>query len=227
VEVLDNIPLELTPETVLEGMRMRRRSRAMDDMVAELVERARPVARPKALYDVCTVEGQGGDAMSVGGVTFTSRLMVDNFSGVERAFPFVSTCGGELDDLAIDRTDMMAVFVLDAIKMVALGAAGRFLHEHLKTRFGLADLSSMNPGDLASWPISQQGPLFSIFGDVEELIGVRLTDSFAMVPNKSGSGIYYQGESHFEDCMLCPIIDCPGRRLPYDAVLAERYQETS
>jgi hypothetical protein len=83
----------------------------------------------------------------------------------------------------------------------------------------------MSPGDLASWPITEQGPLFSIFGDVEKLIGVRLTEGFAMVPTKSASGIYYPGEAHFEDCLLCPIADCPARTLPHDAVLAGRYQQ--
>ncbi len=227
MDVLDNIPVEISPETVLKRMRMRRRSRMMEELVAELVTRAKPVARPKAVYDVCPVAEKGGVSVSVGGVAFTSRLMRDNFAGVERAFPFVATCGRELDDIDIERGDMMAVFVLDTIKLVALGAATRFLSEHLMERYQLADLSSMNPGDLASWPITEQGPLFSIFGDVEKLIGVRLTEGFAMVPTKSASGIHYQGETHFEDCLLCPIIDCPGRRLPYDAALAGKYRQTA
>ncbi|MBC8461851.1 MAG: hypothetical protein H8D67_28105 [Deltaproteobacteria bacterium] len=35
--------------------------------------------------------------------------------------------------------------------------------------------------------IEQQKELFSIFGNVEDLIGVKLTDSYLMIPNKSVS----------------------------------------
>jgi len=41
------------------------------------------------------------------------------------------------------------------------------------------------------------------------------------VPLKSGSGIWFPSESHYENCMLCPRTDCPNRRAPYDADGAE------
>ena len=61
--------------------------------------------------------------------------------------------------------------------------------------------------------------------DVEKLIGVRLTDSFLMVPMKSISGILFPTEVRFESCQLCPRKDCPGRRAPYDQALWSKYAE--
>ena len=84
----------------------------------------------------------------------------------------------------------------------------------------------MAPGSLADWPITQQQQLFSLFGDVEAKIGVRLTDSFLMLPMKSVSGVYFPTETSFESCRLCPRKVCPGRRAPYDPKLwEERYAE--
>jgi len=40
-------------------------------------------------------------------------------------------------------------------------------------------------------------------GDVQGSIGVALTDSCLMVPNKSVSGIFYPSVSGFESCQLC------------------------
>ncbi len=51
VEVLDSIPVEIGPETVLKRMRMRRQNRTMEESVTELVARVKPLARPKAVYD--------------------------------------------------------------------------------------------------------------------------------------------------------------------------------
>jgi len=83
----------------------------------------------------------------------------------------------------------------------------------------------MNPGSLESWPITQQKELFSLFGNVEELIGVKLTDSCVMFPLKSVSGIYFPTEINFESCQLCPREKCIGRRTPYDPELAKKYRE--
>jgi hypothetical protein len=81
----------------------------------------------------------------------------------------------------------------------------------------------MNPGsgDARLWPIGQQRPLFELLGDVEAAIGVRLTPSFLMVPNKSVSGILFPTEVRFESCQLCTRENCPRRRAPYSGELAE------
>jgi hypothetical protein len=81
----------------------------------------------------------------------------------------------------------------------------------------------MNPGsgDANVWPIEQQKELFSLFGDVENLIGVRLTDSFLMVPNKSVSGICFPTEINFQSCQLCHRMNCNGRKAPFDRKLWE------
>ena len=53
-------------------------------------------------------------------------------------------------------------------------------------------------------------------------IGVKLTESYLMEPNKSVSGIRFPTEERFESCMLCPRQDCPGRRSAYDPELYDQ-----
>jgi hypothetical protein len=88
----------------------------------------------------------------------------------------------------------------------------------------------MAPGSGAAdvWPITQQRALFSLFGGrekVAELIGVRLTDTCLMLPIKSVSGIFFQTDTTFETCQLCPRDACIGRRAPYDQGLVLKYRE--
>jgi len=64
---------------------------------------------------------------------------------------------------------------------------------------------------------------FSIFGDTQEIIGVRLNDSLLMIPRKSVSGIYFPTEIKFYNCQLCPRQKCIGRQAPYDPKLTESY----
>jgi hypothetical protein len=188
-----------------------------------LIDVVQPLIHPKAIYDVCYIDRKGRDSVEIGGTRFTSRVLRVNLDKAERVFPYVATCGTEVESIDVPSDDIMRKFVLDAIKQIALGAAVRHLREHIDKQYRPGQMSAMSPGSLEDWPISEQKQLFSIFGDVEDLIGVRLTDTFLMLPLKSVSGIYFPTEVRFESCQLCPRERCPGRRAPYDEKLKEKY----
>ena len=104
---------------------------------------------------------------------------------------------------------------------MALRAASAHAREYISSTYRPGDTSSMSPGSLSDWPITQQRQLFSLLGDVRGAIGVELTDSFLMVPIKSLSAMIFPTEANFESCRLCQREDCPGRRAPYDEHLWE------
>jgi len=229
MEVLNNIPIELTLEAVLERMRVRQRNEAIIRNVQEMLEVARPIARPKALYDVAYVENKTEDSLEIGGIKFTSRVLRANLDKVERVFPYIVTCGRELDEIAIPADDFIKGYYLDQIKETVVVLARQYLEELLKRNYAIEQLSRMAPGAGAGddWPLPQQEKLFSLFGGrdkVEELIGVRLTDRFLMVPIKSVSGIFFPTKVKFESCQICPRERCMVRRAPYDPELAKKYR---
>jgi hypothetical protein len=98
------------------------------------------------------------------------------------------------------------------------------LSDHIAAAYAPGDMSAMNPGSLADWPIEQQRVLFDLFGAGAQQIGVRLSDSLLMVPTKTVSGMYFPTTEHFESCQLCPREHCPGRRAPFESTLyASKY----
>jgi hypothetical protein len=190
--------------------------------VQELLRAAVPLLRPKALYKVCFIGERGDSTVQIGQTVFSSAVLSRNLREVERVFPYVATCGTELEELEAGTDDMFARFCLDTLKEMALLAARDHLLEHLRAAYGADELSSMNPGsgNTHLWPIAQQQPLFGLLGDVEGAIGVRLTPSYLMVPNKSVSGILFPTAVHFESCQLCTRENCPRRRAPYSGETA-------
>jgi hypothetical protein len=158
-----------------------------------------------------------------GRARFVSKVLRANLDDVERVFPYVATCGPELDSIPVANDDLFGQFCRDTIKEMALHAAISHLVTHLKGAYVLDTLVSMNPGsgDINVWPIEQQKNLFAFFGDVQESIGVVLTDSCLMVPNKSVSGLLYPSEHGFQSCQLCHRQRCPNRRAPFDPHLWE------
>lgn len=225
MEVLDSIPVILDPEEVLRRLRIRKLSKGIEETVQELIEIVRPVAKPKAIYEVSYVDNKDGDSLSIGGVRFTSRVLRVNLDKVGRVFPYVATCGRELDEITVPSSDFMKCYFLDTIKGIVLRSASNYLKDYLKRNYAISQLSSMNPGSLEDWPITEQRKLFSIFGNIEQLIGVGLTEALYMVPLKSVSGIYFPTRIEFVSCQLCPREVCEGRKAPYDPDLAKKYRE--
>jgi len=214
--ILDDIPFGIEGKSLAALLKARPGSRTEASLLAMLRE-ARILARPKAAFAVCDVKPSGENAVEVGGVQFTSRVLHGNLAGSGLAFPFAATCGTELEAWARERKSTLHSFWADSIMLMALGCAVSFLECHLKARLGEgARLSTMNPGSLEDWPLSGQAPLFSVLGSCAPAIGVSLNDRMVLRPLKSVSGIQFLSERGFVNCSLCPKERCPARRAPYE-----------
>ena len=225
VEVLHDIPVELDSAALMGRLRIEEGSddaRDFDALLAAMLERA----RPKAAFVEACVEARGEDTVTLGGVTFTSRVLRKNLGDIGRVFPFVATCGAELDgeDIAAAiEGDILKGYWADQVREAVLRVARRRLGEELASRYALGKTSSMAPGsgDATVWPIEEQRPLFELLGDVGGAIGVTLTESLLMVPRKSVSGIVFPTEVDFRTCRLCRREGCPGRAAEFDAGMWE------
>jgi hypothetical protein len=104
------------------------------------------------------------------------------------------------------------------IKEMALRQAAMALESRLLAEFKLDKKASMNPGsgDRKLWPLEEQEALFRLLGDVKGSIGVTLTDTWLMIPNKSVSGFYFKTDKAYHNCQLCQRENCPNRRSPFD-----------
>jgi hypothetical protein len=218
--VLDAIPLSLSSDDVGRALRIRPGG---DESVQELLDFARPLLRPRALFRDAVIGRREEAAVEIGGRLFHSRVLVHNLAGTDLVFPFVLTVGGELEKAASAQGDLLRQYYLETIADMALNAAGEGLKKHIQGVFGLKKLGLMDPGSLEDWPLAEQAPLFSLLGDTESRLGVRLTDSLLMVPRKSISGILFPSEESFTSCRLCPRADCQGRRMDYEPGLRRSF----
>ncbi len=219
--IVDAIPFQPDLAELAKRLRLKEGSPYLADL-QRLRDEAERIARPKALYKVAFIDAKGDDHVIVDGVTLTSRVLRVNLEHVHRVFPYVATCGVELDQWAHAQDDMLFQYWADVIKEMAVRVAIQALHAHMTACYELGKTAVMSPGSLADWPLPQQRPLFTILGDVEGAIGVTLSDSFLMTPNKSVSGLRFSTDDDFASCQLCPRENCPGRRAPYDETLYDR-----
>jgi len=256
MRILDDFPFEIDAEEVFKRLHLDPQKKYAGEIHA-LIDRARPLARPRAGYEVAFIEEKAADSVVIAEATqelekaleqgsdrgrpprqrsvddsgsqggrarFVSKVLRAHLEEVGRVFPYVATCGPELDTIPIADDDIFGQFCRDTIKEMALYTAIAHLDGHVKEAYALEKLVSMNPGsgDVEVWPIEQQKELFAFFGDVQQSIGVVLTDSCLMLPNKSVSGLLYPSEHDFQSCQLCHREKCPNRRAPFDPHLWEQ-----
>jgi len=213
--ILDNVKFEPDVPSLIEKLRIDPAGPDAESF-ARLADEAAAAARPKALYRLAFIDDRGDDFIIVDGVRLSSTVLAINTAAVHRVFPYVATCGMEMEEWSHGVGDMLLSYYADVLKEAALRCAADALLRHMREAFDLGSLSTMNPGSLKDWPIQEQRPLFSILGDPEKAVGVRLTDSFLMFPVKSISGIRFTADTEFINCSLCPRTVCSGRRAPYD-----------
>jgi hypothetical protein len=191
----------------------------------QLAKAAEEAARPRAAWrcaeDIAVLDTL---RVTVSGIEFRSEMLAHNLESATCVWPYLASCGPELDglasrpDLATVFEDPLAEFWLDCIKALALDSAFETLRRTVLAQAGEGRLSTMNPGSGAAtlWPIEQQRPLFKLLGGTaREYTGVELGDSCLMSPNKSVSGFFFHGAEDFDSCAYCERENCPGRRVPF------------
>lgn len=219
--VLDNIPFDPDIAKIMETLHIKQGTRHAEEL-AEMVDSARSVARPKGLYKLAFIESSGDDYIVADGIRFSSRVLRVNIAESQRVFAYIATCGRELEEWSAGISDMLQKFYADAIKESALRIAIKAVTDHVEARYAPGPTARMSPGSLEDWPIYEQKPLFNLLGDPAADIGVELLESYLMTPTKTISRLMFPTEQSFENCQLCPREKCPSRRAPYDEGLYDR-----
>lgn len=190
----------------------------LTDELMDMLQDSLKYAKPKVLFGVVQIESKSESGVTIEGVNIKSMLMRKNFDKTERVFPYIGTCGSELEEWSLKyEADPVLKYLADMIKEAYLRNVTKAHVQYAKECYGITGhFTSMNPGSVSEkWPLSGQQELFDIFGGrdfVMMQIGVSLTQSFLLLPAKSVSGIYFTSEEQFENCQFCPLINCPQRR---------------
>ena len=216
--ILDNTAAQLQLQNLYRKLRMKEDSPQAAELRG-LVHDAEAIARPKALCGIAYIDERGDDFVVIDGIRFSSRVLAVKLKDTHRVFPYLATCGTELEEWANGLDDMLHRYWSEAIREAYMRKAMDAATTYMQETYRPGEMSRMNPGSLADWPLEEQLPLFQLLGNTESTVGVQLTDSLLMVPTKTVSGIRFGAAGNFESCMMCPRPSCPNRRAPYDPAM--------
>jgi hypothetical protein len=166
MEIINQIPVRLPRGEIRRQLHLDKDKRWEE--VQTLIEEAKTLIRPKAAFKVSYISQKLESAVDIDGVRFSSRVLLrKNLEEVERVFPYVITIGDRLKEKGSESKDLIKEYYFDVVGNIALSATRKFVEKQLQSRYGLDGMSSMSPGSLTDWPIEEQKPLFSLFGEQE------------------------------------------------------------
>lgn len=220
--VLDAVPFQLNPAELIEVFKL---ETIQDIQMAEfeaLVAQAKKIAKPKAMYKFAHMSIHDDTKVKIESEIFHSKMLSLNLSGLSEVFPYVATCGAEIEAFSKSYLNEPQSVWCHAIKMSLLSSAYRYLLIHLQETYGIVGpISNMTPGasDEEIWPIDDLEKLFHLFGNTEEKIGVSHIADYLMEPSVSVAGILFPKEETYVNCQVCHRSDCTERTAPFDQKL--------
>ena len=168
VILVETVPLEFDLESLGCRLRIRPGQTKFMDRLSRLAEEAARVARPKAVARLCGLTILDEEKVQVGEVTFSSPLLRQKMDGLGRAFPYLASEGTELADWSLSLSSSLEQVFASALREVAVQQAENLLERTLLERYGIAQVSAMNPGSLKVWSLEEQVPLFELLAPLPE-----------------------------------------------------------
>ena len=195
-----------------------------EEFFKEMLVQAENIAHPRAMYRDITINKKGRDYIMIDDIKFKSEILRKNLDSANKVIVYIITVGNEIAAWANEKEDILKSYWADEIQKEILNSASNNLYQKMDSILTTSseNVSVMNPGSLPDWPIEEQKNIFSLLGDVENKIGVKLTASCLMLPSKSVSGIKFTTDNKFENCELCQRGNCPNRRVAFSR---EKFEE--
>ena len=216
--IIENI--DIAPAGLLEAMdagflntpSMLSTLKAMADALVDTM-------RPIAIYGMEPIMSLEGDRVYLEASCLNGPILTENLKQVDRIFPFIVSCGEEADRWISSYSDYTETILAHELVHRSLYLIMDRLAVQIRKAFNISTISIMNPGSLPGWDISEQDIILEMLSPVPGQRGISISEKHIISPAISLSGIIYESEEEFLNCMLCSREDCPLRRRPFDGEL--------
>jgi len=229
MKIIKNIKLKIDEEEVLRYQGYHRnKAGKTGEIILETtrkeIEQGYCLFEPKGIYSkvmIRNISSEGRINLENGLHLEINNSMLNLLRGTSYLAFGLSTIGNHLEEKVAElfaKNEYPKAIALDAVGTVA----SRFLSQHIRSvvcqeakEQNLQTTKYFSPGSI-DWDISQQKNIFQIIP--ADKIGVKLTESYMMVPKKSLSWAMGAGENIItpskkdDSCQICQAINCQYRK---------------
>ena len=192
----ENVPFDF--ECAYKFLKIRKSSdkfETMHKLVADLYAEYRGAFEPRYRFEISKVaSGQSGtfSILLDSGASFTGKGIHKLLLHARYAAVFLITVGEKIDEImaGLSQKEFTEAFFLDGIASTMTDGLQQLLESELKTeaaKLSCALGARFAPG-YAHWDLKEQAKLFKLLKAEE--IGMQLSETYFMLPQKSISGVY-------------------------------------
>ncbi len=197
-KVLRDVKLDVEPEKVLKrlmkrGFGQESSRNKLEQKVLSLLQQLPVLIDPTIIYQDCIVTGVSESSTELGsGIIFKSKFLAKYMSNSDKATVYIVTIGNALETeiQACEGVESLRSLILDAIGSESAETLAdkfsEFTKQRAKTEGARSITLRCSPG-YGDWGLEAQETLFEILKP--EMIGVSLTESHIMIPEKTTSGV--------------------------------------
>jgi hypothetical protein len=201
-----DIPIKLDPAMVVRTLHPQGKG-GNEAEIRRLIDTVLAQVDPLAAYLRAPIDQRGNDFLQLGEFRIASLVLARHAAKDKGVFPYVVTLGGRVEEVFARSRKVLEHYYLEIIASLALEEACRQLNLRIAQEFQIPELYSLSPGTLSDWPLEEQAKIFGLLGQVEESLGVRLTEHLLMIPRMSLSGVFFESQIPFSACRLCQMRD--------------------
>jgi hypothetical protein len=190
-------------------------------LVDDYIENYHDFLSPAYSYIIKDIEAVEGHRTIAGNsIVLESKVLSRLLKRCERVAFFALTIGSYLEEMVAYLAENGLILQATVLDAIGSGTAEKLANQvgirikQIASTDGMVTSRRFSPG-YCDWKLDQQEMVFrALNGDTG---GVRLTDSFLMMPQKSVSGVIGIGLpdrdiEEYNPCTTCKKKECPGRR---------------
>jgi len=186
---MTNLGFFLNEGAFYEHIRMKKGSkRALP--IERILETARNIPLPKVLYRVSEARIIDATHFTLDGVLFESEVGVEKISKATYVFPNIVTAGSEIEDHCFSRENLLDQYIIMELCNFACEFARETLIRDIKSRYGVEILDCIYPGE-EGFRLESGKKIFDLFENVEDEIGVSVTEMGLTTPSRTAYAIYF------------------------------------
>ncbi|MBU4541586.1 MAG: hypothetical protein KJ774_10245 [Firmicutes bacterium] len=186
---MTNLGFFLNEVAFYEHIRIKKESkRALP--IERILETARNIPKPKVLYRVSEAKIIDATHFALDGVLFESEVGVEKISKATYVFPNIVTAGSEIENYCFSRENVLDQYIIMELCNFACEFAREALIRDIRNRYGVEIKDSIYPGE-DGFRLESGKKIFDLFENVEDEIGVTVTETGLTSPSRTAYAIYF------------------------------------
>lgn len=186
---MTNLGFFLNEGEFYEHIRMKKGSRRALP-IERILESARNIPKPKVLYRVSEAKIIDATHFTLDGVEFVSEAGVEKIAKSTYVFPNIVTAGREIENYCLSRENVLDQYIIMELCNFACEFAREALIRDVRNRYGVSITDCIYPGE-DGFRLESGKKIFDLFENVEDQIGVTVTEMGLTTPSRTAYAIYF------------------------------------